>query len=84
VVVIGVNGGGLLGGDDGPRIDAFIRQTGVTFPVVMDQGQTQLYDQGPAISPYPVDVVIDRDGTIRAIFTEYDADALLEAVNDAL
>ena len=42
------------------------------------------YDQGPAISPYPVDVVIDRDGTIRAIFTEYDADALIEAVNDAL
>ena len=83
-MVIGVNTGGLSGGDDEQVIGAFIEQTGVTFPVVMDEGQTAYYDVGAAISPFPVDVVVDQDGVIRFIKGEYDPDALIAAVTSLL
>ncbi len=84
VRIIGVNTGGLHGGDDEARIQAFIDQTGVTFPIVMDEQQTVPYSAGIGISPFPVDLVIDRDGVIRYLRTEYDPDALLAAIEAAL
>lgn len=84
VTVIGVNTGGLAGGDDAARIQSFIEQANVTFPVVMDRGQTVTYASGLGISPFPTDLVIDRDGVIRYLRTEYDPDALREAVLSAL
>ncbi len=83
-MVIGVNTGGLAGGDDAARIRLFIEQSNVTFPVVMDEQQAQTYAAGLGISPFPVDVVVDREGVIRYISTEYDPDALREAVLRAL
>ena len=83
MVVIGVNTGGLYDGDDEALINAFIQQTGVTFPVVMDGDQVVPYEAGSAISPFPVDVIVDPDGIISAIYTEYDPDTLLAAINAA-
>lgn len=84
MTVIGVNTGGLHGGDDAARIQAFIEQANVSFPVVMDRGQTVTYAAGLGISPFPVDLVIDREGVIRYLRHEYDPDALREAVLAAL
>lgn len=84
VVVVGVNTGGLFNDDTVARIEAFIAQTGVTFPVVRDHDQVKAYDTGLAISPFPVDVVIDRDGVIRYVSAGYDADTLLAVVQSLL
>ena len=46
----------------------------MTFPIVMDEGQAVTYVSGLGISPFPMDVVIDRDGIIRYIRREYDPD----------
>jgi hypothetical protein len=83
VTVLGVNAGGLYGDDTAAIIGAFIKQTGVTFPVVMDQHQSANYQAGVAISPFPFDVVVDGDGIIRALLTEYDPGALLDAIEAA-
>ena len=80
VTVIGVNTGGLGGGDDTARIQNFIEQAGVTFPIVMDEGQTETLAAGLGISPFPVDLVIDRQGIIRYLSTEYDPNALDAAI----
>ena len=82
--MIGINTGGLFGDDDATRIRRFIDETGVTFPVVQDVGRRPAYSAGPAISPFPLDVVIDRSGTITFLSREYEADALEAAVAAAL
>ena len=81
VVVIGVASGGLHGGDDETRVRKFIAETGVTFPVVLDHGQSVAYQTGLAISPFPTDVIVDGDGVIRGIYSEYDPDVLVDAID---
>ena len=83
-MVIGVNTGGLEQGDDEQITNAFIQQTGVTFPVVQDKGQSAHYDLGAAISPFPFNIVVDREGIIRRIKGEHKPDELLAAVQAVL
>ena len=73
-----------MGGDDAAIIAQFIAQTGVTFDIGWDDNQS--YFQFPKIgqiSPFPLDVVVDRDGTIVYLSREYDPVALLAAVEAA-
>lgn len=80
MTVIGINTGGL-GGENAATIQAFIQQTGVTFPVVEDLGQSYgSWVQAAVPSPFPLDIVIDRDGYVIYISHEYDAAELLQAV----
>jgi len=65
-------------------VQNFIEQTGITFPVVGDQGT--LYDfsypQGVGY-PYPRDVVIGKDLRIRSIknsFNVQEMDALIQTL----
>jgi peroxiredoxin len=80
--VIGINPNSIEGGNDGPQsIQNFILQTGVTFPMVDDTLNT--YNQWtftPSVSPYPLDIVVDRQGIIQFVTRDYDADALKAAV----
>ena len=81
--MLGISGTGSPGGDD-TAIQAFIEQTGVTFPIVYDTADTYYdFDRSTATAPYPVDVIIDADGVIRYLATDYDPDAMT-AVIDAL
>ena len=83
--MIGLNTGGLYGGDDETRIRKFIDETGVTFPIASDGGRSYgSFSAGPGISPFPLDVVIGRDGRIVYLTREYDAGALKAAVEAAL
>ena len=84
VTVIGVDTGGLYGKDDATRVRDFIAKTGVSFPVVLDQGQSDYFSASPAISPYPYDVVVDRSGVVVSVMSRYDPGALRAAVDAAL
>ena len=77
VVVIGIDAGGLYGGDTAKLVSQFVKQTGVTFPVGWDDnGSYRRLKLDNGISPFPLDVIIDRDGTIAYVAAEYDAQSM--------
>jgi len=85
--VIGIDPGGLYGGDTPQILQQFREQTGVTFPIGWDDNAT--YSQfrgggGDSISPFPLDVIIDRGGTIRYVSREYEPAELGAAIESAL
>ncbi len=77
--MFGLNTGGF--GETDETILQFIDQTGVTFPVLRDNLGTYIdYITGEAISPYPIDVVIDPEGLVAYINQEYNLDAMLAVI----
>ena len=73
-------------GDTASIMSQFIAQTGVTFPMGWDFTGTYMQFRnagGTSISPYPLDVVIDTDGTVAYINREYGA-AEMQAVIEGL
>lgn len=84
-MVIGIDQGGLMGGDTTEIVQSFVDQTGVTFPVGWDAaGSYNQYPNLGAISPFPLDVVVDENGNIAYINREYDAEGLLAAIEKLL
>ena len=59
---------------------AFREQAGVTFPFLIesDAASYQAYRAGAGdqTTPYPLDVIIDRDGIVRYLRGEYDDAAM--------
>jgi len=83
--VLGLSGSGLFGGETTETVRAFIEQTGVTFPIVRgDTTYSEYANPDGAISPYPLDVIIDREGTIRYLRHEFDGDAMVAQVEQLL
>jgi hypothetical protein len=82
VVVLGIN----AGPDPRPVLEVFVDAFQITFPVLLDHDNL-VFDQyrlpGPQ-SPFPVDYVIDRDGTVAYRASEYDPDALTTVIDDLL
>lgn len=63
--------------EDPGQLADFAAQTGVTFPLVADQGTKSLFAYPPGVGyPYPRDVVVGKDLTIHAIENSYDVDAM--------
>lgn len=84
VLVIGVDPGGLMDGEDTALIEQFAAHTGVTFPLGLDAGGSyRAFRGGDAISPFPLDVIVAPDGTIAYQSREYDR-AGIEATLDRL
>lgn len=82
VTVVGVGTGGLYGQDTPEQLQRFVDQTQVTFPVGLDRiGSYGRFPRSGSISPFPLDVVVDREGRIAYVSREYDAEALEEVVN---
>ena len=83
--MLGINSGGLQGGETDETIASFIAQTSVTFPVVKDNNQSYgLWNVGPSITPFPVDIVVDKTGTVVFVSAEYNAAELRAAIEKAL
>ena len=65
---------------------AMIDSYQVSTPCLL--GTDELYATYPrmedAFSPYPVHVVIDREGVVRYLANQYDAEALRAAITAAL
>lgn len=82
LVVLALSSGGMA---DAADLETFIASTGVTFPVLVDTTNTYSeYDNDGAISPYPIDLVLDADGTIVYLSRTYEPDALRAAVESVL
>ena len=68
------------------RLDDFVEQTGITFPVVADEGTLQQLDFPIGVGyPYPRDVVIGKDLRIHSIKNSFDVeemDALIQELLD--
>lgn len=80
--MLGLSAGGSASDED---LDAFLEATGVTFPILKDEDRTyDEYTSDPALSPYPIDIVVDADGVIVYLSQSYDADALRDAVERVL
>ena len=83
--MVGVNQGGLRGGDTDEIIRQFKAQTRVTFPLGVDVNKT--FDTYSAdengISPFPLDVIVGKDGTIEYLAREFHPDEM-KAVLDRL
>ncbi len=74
---------GLHNGESAAALADFIEQTGITYPIVLDASFTKgQFDFAPGVGyPYPRDVVIGKDGTVRSIKTSFDIgemDALVQ------
>lgn len=76
--------GGLGGGDSPGRLRTFVKQTGISFPVLLANGFYPSYQRGQSTAPYPIDVIIGKKGKIAYVAGRYDAAAMLEVVKREL
>lgn len=76
----------IHGNEDPAQVAAFIEQTGVTFPVVADEGSTlsEFDFPGGVGYPYPRDVVIGKDLTVRSIRNSFHAEEMTTLVEQLL
>ena len=75
VVVVGMDPGGLFGGETAGIVRNFIRQTGITFPVAFDhKGSYKLFRGlgGAGLAPFPLDVIISADGRIVHVSRKFE------------
>ena len=76
----------VLGIDQGESADAasaFVRQMGLTYPILVDEGQQ--YGRAYAAVGLPTSIVVDRSGHIvRGIDGELSIDQMREAVDPVL
>ena len=72
---------GAASGDDEALIEAFVEQTGVSFPVVYDEGYLISQVNFPSsLSPFPRQILIDADGRIAYVASEHSETDLRSAV----
>lgn len=76
-------------GDAVEGVQEFVKHMDLTYPVGLEDEATPTYagltDRNfQGANPFPVDVVVGRDGTITYISREYDPDGLKAAVEAAL
>lgn len=85
VLVLGLSGAGLFGSESPQTVAAFAEQTGTTFPLLL--GDTTLGEYArsdTAISPYPLDVVLDQDGTVVYLRREFNAQEITATIEELL
>jgi hypothetical protein len=80
-VVLGINGGN----DSPEEMQLFADAFQITFPILDDTTNiTIAYRQTGALSPFPLDYVIDRQGNVAYFATEYDPVAMSEVIDELL
>jgi hypothetical protein len=92
LVVVGVDPGGRGGLRGGPSTDdiggvqRFIEHLGVSYPVGLEQtaNYPAFAKNYPGANPFPLDVIVDTDGTIAYVAREYDPDALAAVIEKLL
>jgi peroxiredoxin len=71
--------------DDQYTAADFLTQADVTLPCLLDEeGLYGGYPRPGAYGPYPLHVLIDADGVIRYLSSQYDPQAAHEAISAAL
>lgn len=83
--MLGLSGGGLTGGESAATLTSFVDQTGVTFPILRnDRTYFEYANPDGSISPFPLDVIVDKTGTIRYLRHEFDGAAMADTVEALL
>lgn len=83
--MLGVSGDGLFGGESAETLGRFADQTRVTFPILLgDRSRAAYADGDHSISPFPFDVVIDREGRVRYMATRFDGPAMRVTIDKLL
>jgi hypothetical protein len=69
-----------------PEVANFCEDVGVTYPVGIEETMTyELFgDSFAGTNPYPIDVIVDKQGIIRYVAREYDPVAMQEMVEELL
>lgn len=85
-MILGIDGGGIDGGESEVDVRAFIEQTLCTFPFMWDATPPTMneFSWPSGISPYPRQAVIGRDGKVVYLNSEYDDGSLRAAIEAAL
>lgn len=84
VVVIGLDPGGLTG-MDAQYVVNYANNLGLTFPIVIDNnGSYGQYSGTDSIAPFPLDVVVNRQGEITFVKRDFDIEDLKLSVQAAL
>jgi len=69
------------------EVEDFCTNLGLTYPVGLEE-ETDTYgaitQNFEGLNPFPVTVLVDKEGTIRYIAREYDADTLTALVEELL
>ena len=82
--MLGMSGDGL-GEEDLASVTNFKAQTGVTFPILVGDTTKGAYaDNDGSITPYPLDVITDKDGTIVYLRHEVDMVAMEQVIVEQL
>lgn len=83
--MLGLSGRGLFGQESTSTLASFVEQTGISFPVLRnDDTYFDYATPDGAISPFPLDVIVDRDGTIVYLRHEFDVDAMTTTIDQLL
>lgn len=81
----GVRVFGIHPGDPPAQVAAFVEQTGVTFPIVANQGTlSQIVFPDGVGYPYPRDVVVGKDLRVRSIRNSFNAVETRELIEKLL
>jgi len=68
-----------------PNLQAFLNAFQVSFPILVDTGSSySAYRQAGAVSPFPLDYVIDQAGRVAYFNTEYDPEAMTAVIDELL
>lgn len=91
-MVVGINPGGRGGVSGGPSTDdlggvqRYTENLGVTFPIGLEQTANYVpYVQNyRGANPFPVDIIVDRDGKMVYIAREYEPEAMTAIIEKLL
>ena len=66
-------------------VEEFADTFGLTFPILLETGESYgQYNQSPAVSPYPLDYVIDQGGHVAYFNSEYDPELMVAVIDQLL
>lgn len=70
-----------MGGETPTTLRMFARQTQVSFPIGLDsKASYSSFPKAGAISPFPLDVIVDADGKIAYVSREYVAEEIVAVI----
>lgn len=69
-----------------PELENFCETLGVTYPIGVEETATyEMFGSAFAgTNPYPVDVIVDKQGIIRYVAREYDPAAMQAVIEELL
>ena len=76
---------GLHQNEPGDLLTDFIQQTGITFPVMPDRATLRSFEYPSGVGyPYPRDIVIDKNLTVRSIKASFNVAEMDELITRLL